>query len=120
MNLKVKWLTENKNILEEHFQLKYNDPTITLKKYMVEGIFFINTPTFYMYNSDLRIYTFDQVMGVVTGNHIDPIFTYYVDEEDKEIFYSVKYPYFRKPKITYYEDEDDDCEVGKYGYPIKK
>jgi len=120
MNLKTKWLTENKSILEEHLKLKFNKPQLSLFDYTIEGIFFINTPTFYMYNSDLRIYTFGQVIDVITGKHVDPIFSCFVDEDDRSIFYSVKYPYFRKPKMIFYEDDDMDCEVDKYGYPIKK
>src|SRR6266536_3633284 len=107
------------DILEEHFKLRFNEPTLSLKEYEIEGIFFINTPTFYMYNSDLRIYTFEQVIDVITGKHIDPIFSYYVNKEDSNIFYSIKYPYFRKPTMFYYEDKDEDCEVDKYGFPIK-
>lgn len=119
MNLKTQWLTENKAILEEHLQLRFSDPSFSLKEYIIEGIFFVNTPTFYMYNSDLRIYTFEQVIDVITGKHTDPVFSCTVDEEDRNIFYSIKYPYFRKPKMMYYEDEDDDYEVDKYGFPIK-
>ncbi len=119
MNLKTQWLKEHKDILEEHFQLRFNEPTLSLKEYEIEGIFFINTPTFYIYNSDLRIYTFEQVIDVITGKHIDPIFSYYVNKEDSNIFYSIKYPYFRKPTMFYYEDKDEDCEVDKYGFPIK-
>ncbi|HMS40287.1 MAG TPA: hypothetical protein PKE69_08680, partial [Pyrinomonadaceae bacterium] len=72
LNLKTKWLTENKAILEEHLQLRFKDPNLSLKDYQIEGVFFINTPTFYMYNSDLRIYTFEQVVDVITGKHTDP------------------------------------------------
>ena len=119
LNLKTKWLTENKAILEEHLQLRFKDPNLSLKDYQIEGVFFINTPTFYMYNSELRIYTFEQVVDVITGKHTDTVFSCTVDEEDRNTFYSIKYPYFRKPKMMYYEDEDDDYEVDKYGFPIK-
>jgi len=119
INFKTKWLTENKAILEEHLQLRFKVPNLSLKDYQIEGVFFINTPTFYMYNSDLRIYTFEQVVDVIKGKHTDPIFSCKDEEEDRTILYSIKYPYFRKPKIMYYEDEDDDYEVDKYGYPIK-
>lgn len=119
LNLKIKWLTENKAILEQHLQLRFKEPNLSLEDYQIEGVFFINTPTFYMYNSDLRIYTFEQVVDVITGKHTDPVFSCTVDEEDRNIFYSIKYPYFRKPKMIYYEDEDDDYEVDKYGFPIK-
>ena len=120
MKLKVQWLTQNKMILEEHLQLSFSNPNLSIKDYSIEGVFFVNTPTFYMYNSDLRIYTFDQVKDVITGNYIDPTFSCVVDEEDKNIYYTIKYPYFRKPNIVYYQDEDEDYEVDKYGDPIKK
>jgi len=119
INLKTKWLKENKAILEEHLQLRFKEYNLSLEDYQIEGIFFINTPTFYMYNSDIRIYTFEQVLDVITGKHSDPVFSCTVDEEDRNISYSIKYPYFRKPKMIYYEDEDDDYEVDKYGFPIK-
>lgn len=56
---KVEWMRQHLLLLEEHFQYKYPEASISLEGYTVEGIFFINTPTFYMYNSDFRIYTFD-------------------------------------------------------------
>ncbi len=119
MNLKTKWLNENKNILEEHLQLKFNDSSISLTEYQIEGIFLLNTPTFYMYNSDIRIYTHEHLVNVITGKHVDPTFLYTVDSDESLISYSVKYPYFRKPKMIYFNEPDDECEVDKYGYPIK-
>ncbi len=115
---KVNWLTANKEILEKHFQYKYKDLGISFEKYKIEGIFIINTPTFFMYNSDFRIHTFDQVKDVIVGKHIDPTLYFSVNINDDEMHYVINYPYFRKPEILYFEDEDDDCEVDKYGDPI--
>jgi hypothetical protein len=47
----------------------------------------------------------------------DPVMTYFVDEEDSSTEYIIKYPYFRKPIMLEFED-DDDGEVDIYGDPI--
>jgi len=117
---KVKWLQQNMDVLEQHFQRKYEDPSLNLKDYTVEGIFIINTPTFYMYNADFRIYTFHHLRDVLLGEYEDPTFLIWIDGDEHLTSYSIKYPYFRKPKMLYYEYDDDDEEVDKYGYPIKK
>jgi hypothetical protein len=116
---KVGWLTKNKKVVEEHFRRKYVDATLTLDDYTIEGVFVINTPTFYMYNSPFRIYTYHHLKEVVTGAYTDPTFSLVVDEDDNVLTYFVSYPYLRKPKLLYYEDEDDGGPVDKYGYPIK-
>jgi hypothetical protein len=72
-----------------------------------------------MYNSEFRIYTYHHFKDIIKGNYSDPTFSLVV-EEDHVINYFIKYPYLQKPKLLYYEDEDDDGEVDKYGYPIKK
>ena len=50
---KVDWIKENLSLVEEHFKKKENISSLDLSKYLVEGIFVVNTPTFHMYNSDL-------------------------------------------------------------------
>jgi len=120
LNRKVNWLKERMDIVEEHFQIKYNRSDLSIAEYEIEGIFFINTPTFLMFNADTRIYTHDQVTDLIAGKFIDPSFSYMVDSEEGSTYYNVKYPFFRKPKLYFYDNPDDDCEVDKYGYPIKK
>lgn len=119
LKLKVHWLTENKAILEEHLQSRFNEPVHWQQDYVIEGIFFVNTPTFYMYNSELRIYTFEKALDVITGQHIDPTFSYTIEEEDRYIYYLIKYPYFKLPKMMYYKDDDGKHKVDKYGFPVK-
>ncbi|WP_281778075.1 hypothetical protein [Croceibacter atlanticus] len=106
---KVEWFKSNKDILCEHFELKYK-VDLDLTDYQIEGVFFINTPTLYMYNSEFRIYTIHQVENVVFGNHQDPIFEIIIDEGDHTRFLSVNYPYFQKPKylrFDFFDDEED-------------
>lgn len=105
---KVQWLNENFDILEQHFQLKYKNSTLSLKGYTIEGVFVINTPTFYMYNSDFRIYTYHHFKDVLLGAYVDPTFTAWVEKEEGSIQYFIKYPYLRKPNLLYFELLDED------------
>ena len=94
---KLIWYNQNKNLVEEHFRIKYNNPSISLKNYIFEGIFIVNTPTFYMYNSEYRIYTLKQIEDVFLGKFIDPVFTIFSEDEDCHKMLKVTYPYFTKP-----------------------
>lgn len=110
MTDKLAWFSKNKDLVQEHFRIKYNDPNMSLDDYSFEGIFIINTPTFYMYNANYRIYTITQIEEVLSGEFTDPTFTVIIEEEDHEKILNIKYPYFQKPTyITYdpFEDEDD-------------
>lgn len=107
MDRKVNWLKENSNLISQHFQKKYNT-ILDIEEYDIEGVFFINTPTLYMYNSEFRIYTIHTVKNVVTGNHNDPVFEIIIDEENHTKFLTVKYPYFQKPKYLRFDMSDYD------------
>ena len=118
---KVIWAEQNLTQIEEHFRIKYKDETLSLKNYLVEGVFVINTPTFYMYNAPYRIYTYHQFGDVITGKHKDPVYTLVLETDDSISTYWIKYPYFAKREPVKYEpEEDDNNEVDKYGYPFKK
>jgi len=118
---KVKWIAEHRTEVEAHFRIKYSDDSISLDDYTVEGVFVINTPSFYMYNAPYRIYTYHQFEAVITGKHRDPVYTLVYETADTISNYWVKYPYFAKRDIVYYDPgDDDDGEVDKYGFPIPK
>jgi len=118
---KVQWIREHIKQVEEHFRIKYKDDSISLDDYLVEGVFVINTPTFYMFNAHHRIYTYHDLEDVLTGHHIDPVYTLVDETEDSIATYWVKYPYFAKRELMYFDaGDDDDGEVDKYGFPIKK
>jgi len=116
--LKVNWLSNNIPLIETHFKLKEKDSTIDLKAYKVEGVFVLNTPTFYMYNSDFRIYTYHRLQEVITGIYKDPSFSVFRENEENLITYFVKYPFFQKPKLLFFENDDDGRPVDKYGFPL--
>ncbi len=109
MTDKLTWFNQNKDLVQEHFRIKYNDPNFLLDGYSFEGIFIVNTPTFYMYNADYRIYTITQIEEVVTGEFTDPTFMVVIDDDESEKILNVKYPYFQKPTyITFDPFKDDD------------
>jgi len=109
MRQKVLWFTENSDLLDQHFQHKYEKPTLSFNDYEIEGIFIVNTPTFYMYNAEFRIYTINQIEDVLTGNYDDPVFPVWIVEDGKKTILNIEYPYFQKPtylEIDPFIDED--------------
>lgn len=98
---KVTWFKENKDKIVEHFKIKYNIKEFSVEDYNIEGIFIINTPTIYMYNSDYRIYTIYQIEEVLKGKFIDPTFNIFIDGEEDTKNLNVTYPYFKKPQYIY-------------------
>ncbi len=117
---KVMWIVNHLPEVEEHFRIKYKDNSISLNNYEVEGVFVINTPTFYMYNAPYRIYTYHQFENVITGQHTDPVYSLLYETDQSITTYWVKYPYFAKRELRYFDSGDDDGEVDKYGFPITK
>jgi hypothetical protein len=105
---KLAWFSANSKMLEEHFKLKYKRPELSFDDFIFEGIFVVNSPTFYMYNADYRIYTIDQIADVLIGKFTDPTFTILIDDDDSETFLNIKYPFFKKPKYVVYDPLDDD------------
>lgn len=114
---KVNWVTQNLHLIEQHFR-NQKKLTTSLEGFTVEGIFIINTPTFYMYFSNFRIYVYSDVAKVLTGQYVDKTFTLFNDEEEFSETLFIKYPYFIKKKMIYYHDPYEDYPVDKYGYPI--
>jgi hypothetical protein len=95
---KIKWASENILHLDFHNKSIHGKSEPSIKAYEIEGIFIINTPTFYMYNSDYRIYTVDVFAQIITGQLKDPEWTVLVDNEDTSLTkFNIKYPYFKKP-----------------------
>lgn len=93
---KVNWFNKNKTIIQNHFRHKYDKPELTITNFSIEGIFIINTPTFYMYNAKYRIYTAYQIEKVILGTYSDPTFTIFDGDSG---CYIIEYPFFKKPFI---------------------
>jgi len=114
---KVSWIKNNIHLIEEHFR---NQKLLSnsIDNFTVEGLFIINTPTFYMYFSHFRIYVYHDVAKVLAGEYVDKTFTLFNEEEEFSETLFIKYPYFIKKHMIYYDDAYADYPVDKYGYPI--
>jgi len=99
LNKKVTWVSNNLNVLKEHLSIVYNKPDIDLNGYKVEGIFIINTPTFYMFNGQFKAITLKQFSDFIEGKYEYPDLYIFGRDGDSEMLTMVKHPYFRKPTI---------------------
>lgn len=54
---KVNWISNNLEVLKDHLSNIYNMSDIDISNYNVEGIFIINTPTFYMLKEEFKAIT---------------------------------------------------------------
>lgn len=106
MRRKVKFLEEKKSLVFEHFQVLAGNKEYEFEYSKVEGIFVINTPTFIMFNNDLRIYTIKSFKEFANNTFEDIEFEIFKDEVDRTTIISVQYPYFRKPKYFKFNDFD--------------
>jgi hypothetical protein len=107
MQNKVKWFSSQKKLLQEHFTFK-DGLTTDLTDYEVEGIFVLNTPTLYMFNSDFRIYLLNDIKAVMDGSYTDTEFIIHVENEDSVALIKVPYPYFRKPQMLTIDPFDNE------------
>lgn len=107
---KVNWFDKNKQLIQDHFDKKYHKASFDILDYEIEGIFIINTPTLYMYNSIYRIYSIVQIEDVVLGKHVDPTFTLFIDDNDKSGILKVNYPYFKKPEYKIIDPFEENEE----------
>lgn len=106
MRRKVEFLEEKKSLVQEHFQVLAGSKEYDVEYSKVEGIFVINTPTFIMFNNDLRIYTIKSFKEFVNNTFEDLEFEVFKDEADSTTILNVRYPYFRKPQYFEFNDFD--------------
>jgi hypothetical protein len=99
MQNKAAWFSDNLTLLNSHFEIKYGLDNLSLDGFNCEGIFVINTPTLYMYNSDYRIYVLNDLAAVLNGTYTDTTFMVHIDDEQSTKLIQVPYPYFRKPNL---------------------
>lgn len=104
---KVAWVSKNMNVLREHLNIVYNKSDIDLHGAKVEGIFIINTPTFYMFNGQFKAITLKQFGDFIEGKYEYPDLYIIDGDDDDEIFMMVRHPYFRKPLILTDEEIKD-------------
>jgi len=94
---KLDFISSNIETLNYHNKSKYGQDTPEVTSYSIEGMFIINQPTFYMYNSDYRIYTVDVFIEKIKERLVDPELFVIIEDENVTKTMKIKYPYFRKP-----------------------
>ena len=89
---KIEWVYLNKFIVQEHFKIIYNIKDLDLSNYDVIGLFFINTPTFYMFNGAYKAITLNQLENYLSDD-FEEISIKYTNPEGIESI--IKHPYFK-------------------------
>lgn len=92
LSKKVQWIEQNLPIVESHFRKTYNKPDFSIKNYSVIGVFFINTPTFYMYNSKFIVITVSKINQYLQDGNINKP----INIEYEGLNYEYTYPYFSR------------------------
>ena len=105
---KIDFIAANIETIDFHNKSINGQSEPSLIDYSLEGIFIINQPTFYMYNSDYRIYTVDTFIERIKGKLVDSELLVTVVDENKTKIMKITYPYFRKPDYSLIEDTDDN------------
>jgi hypothetical protein len=91
---KIDWAKENIQVIENHFKLKKENPIvdIDLSLFSVEGVFIINAPTLYMFNSKYKCYTIYDFSKIINDEPVFMDFHLFVEDQNKN--YIIKHPYF--------------------------
>ncbi|GAA0527898.1 hypothetical protein [Chitinophaga japonensis] len=69
---KVKWVQGNKELVCKHLARKYPGFSIKAAACQVEGMFIINTPTFYMVNGAVKTVCFFRLAEFIRNNYMPP------------------------------------------------
>jgi len=91
---KVDWIRDNLSILQEHIKIIYGLEELDISKFDIKGVFFINTPTFYMFNGNFKAITLNQLPEMLDGKYKFPEIIFNKGKIDE---YIIRHPYFRKP-----------------------
>ncbi|WP_430933223.1 hypothetical protein [Saccharicrinis sp. 156] len=92
LSRKVNWIRDNKIILQEHLKIIYNLSDFSITTYDVEGLFFINTPTFYMYNGTYKAITINKLESFLLGEYSLPVLEY---QDCSGNVINIHHPYFK-------------------------
>ena len=93
---KKNWLINNLQVLQEHLEEMFHID-YSILSFEVEAVFFINTPTFYMFNGKYKALTLLRIKEYIENTWDYPI----IKLEDKTNKRILKYshPYFKNPII---------------------
>lgn len=93
LSKKVNWINDNKEVLEKHLKIINNLTELDLSSFNVEGVFFINTPTFYMFNGKYKAITLNHIADYITGINVYKEIAY---KDSIQEIRTINHPYFVK------------------------
>ena len=98
---KKDWLIKNLQVLQEHLEIMFHI-NYSILDFEIEAIFFINTPTFYMFNGKYKAITLTRIKEYIEGSWDYP--TIKLKDNSNKQFLNYTHPYFSKaPIITPFE-----------------
>jgi hypothetical protein len=91
---KVNWVRKNLKMICEHLTRKFPTLQLNPSQFRVEGLFIINSPTFYLYHGDMKTVCFFRLAEMIRNNYNRPDLVV-KENTNKGIKISIKkYPYF--------------------------
>lgn len=94
---KLNWVKGNVQLVQNHFRIIYNQRDLNLEGFSVEGVFFINTPTFYMFNGNYNAITLNSLRSFITGRFENKKFIYLNKDPNADNMYDIiEHPYFKQ------------------------
>ena len=93
---KKNWLINNLQVLQEHLEEMFHID-YSILSFKVEAVFFINTPTFYMFNGKYKALTLLRIKEYIEDTWDYPIIRL-EDKTNKRIL-EYSHPYFKNPII---------------------
>jgi len=95
LELKIKWIEQNIELVNEHFGHLYPESKIDISKYTVNGIFLINAPNFNLYNGNLPYFTLTTLQQLIKGKFIEQKYEITLERETENLTFIVEKPYFK-------------------------
>lgn len=89
---KVNWVIANRELVEDHFVVKYGANDLNLSNYAVRGIFAINAPTVYMHNGKYIALTLHDINDLIRGNYETISFLFTNEDDGTQVL--IRHPYF--------------------------
>lgn len=95
LSKKLSYISSKIPLTEYNLKHKFPEIEFDLSKFKIEGLFFINTPTFYMFNGKYKAITLHRLEKYFTGKFDYPVL--HIETAETNGIY--RHPYFRKPII---------------------
>ena len=93
---KANWVKDNLRVVTAHFKIIYNRQNLDLTGFRIEAVFFINTPTFYMFNGKFKAVTLHQVSKYLLGQLVFKTFAFINKDPTADNQYDIiDHPYFK-------------------------